>query len=382
MCRKHFIEIQKETNPQLDEVTVKALAMSGKKLRASCIIDGCTKQSQGASHSNMCRSHYLEAGGMWKGKGKKSPTPKKKKSSPKKKKEKTPARKSDGAYKIECKVEGCTKLSQGSRNGNMCRRHFSLSTKVAGDGTDGAAPDGPATEHDLGTLAAVTIAQGPKKQIRPNCAVPGCPKQSQGKANGGMCRSHFRQMQKAGVPLDAAAEPPALPNPESAAASAEAGADIPSEEEDPELNEMIAKEIERIKKRDRDDNEDHGVEDYLGGDDDDDGAAAVNTSLPGPKRGRKGAPPPSTPSEPFLRRQQARDAVDALKAELGAAVSKEISLMAAMEGMTECILCQNEPKAVAMVPCGHLAICSYCKFTENKCPICLEPIEDRAVAAV
>ena len=378
MCRKHFIEMQKETNPQLDEVTVKALAMSGKKIRASCSVDGCTKQSQGASHNNMCRSHYLEAGGTWK--GKKSPTPKKKKASPKKKK--TPARKSDGAYKSECKVEGCTKLSQGARNGHMCRRHFSLSTKVAGDGTDAAAAsDGPPTEQDLGTLAAVTIAQGPKKQIRPSCAVPGCPKQSQGKSNGGMCRSHFREMQKAGVPLEVAAGPPALPNPSAAAASAEAGTEIPPEDEDPELNEMIAKEIERIKKRDRGDSEDHGVEDYLGGDDDDDDGA---TAAPGPtpKRGRKGAPPPSTPSEPFLRRQQARDAVDALKAELQAAVSKEISLMAAMEGMTECILCQDEPKAVAMVPCGHLAICSDCKFTENRCPICLEPIEDRAVAAV
>ena len=113
--------------------------------------------------------------------------------------------------------------------------------------------------------------------------------------------------------------------------------------------------------------------------------AAANPPQPGPspkrrRRARKCAAP-TTESELVSRRQQARDAVDALKAELRSAAAKEISIMTAMEGMDECVLCQNEAKSITMTPCGHAAICDACAYTENTCPICLEPIDgDRTVA--
>ena len=165
---------------------------------------------------------------------------------------------------------------------------------------------------------------------------------------------------------------------------------------DEELAIMVQREIQKLKKLQRgEDCEEHNVDQYLSNEDDNNAALASSTASanppqpgPSPKRPRLENSTPSTIESALVkRRQQARDDVEALKAQLEAAQSKETSIMNAMEGMEECVLCQNEAKAVTMTPCGHSTICNHCAYTENKCPICLEPIdpvdpieEDGAVA--
>ena len=367
-----------------------------------------------------------------------------------------------------CRVEGCTKQSQGVRNNQMCRRHYTIYLQATSynDGFD-EADDVPEESCTIGR--------------RRTCDIPGCPKQSQGKNNLNMCRSHFRAMEKAGISTeelpqwqqsqsmevalqadgaDFAAAVDALPPlpdtevPVADAASADADVaaaaarhdygdnedhnhhfaddddgdnydnddgdnnevataevsdddddEAHDDEEEPdgndeELSLMIKREIQKLKKLERgEDCEEQDVEQYLGHNDDNNAEAALAASTaaanppqpgPSPKRPRlENADPPTDSNERALvkRRQQARDDVEALKAQLQAAQAKEMSVMNAMEGMDECVLCQNEAKTVTMTPCGHSAICNHCAYNENKCPICLEPIdpvdpieEDGAVA--
>lgn len=470
MCRKHYIEYQKKENPDLAAEIVKELAMAGKKKRAQCSVEGCHKQSQGRVCNGMCRAHFVESGGVVSPSHKPRPKfgmpaemPPLLAEPPK------PTAKADGETgrpKYQCRVEGCTKLSQGRRNNRMCRRHYTIYLEAGGvDSIDSAVFDAPG-----------------KKGRRRFCAIPGCSKQSQGKDNLEMCRSHFRAMEKAGISSEelpqwqqsqqmevalqadgadfaAAVDAlPPLPDTEEAVADAAAAvadaavavakaaatnrddddeghddddhdhdfADADGDEvapgevsggddegsnddvgegedegNDEEFSLMIQREIQKLKRLERgEDCEEHGVEQYLGDGDNDDNVeaalaastAAANPPHPGPspKRPRlESAGPPASPNERAMvkRRQQARDDVEALKAQLQAAQSKEMSVMNAMEGMEECVLCQNEAKAVTMTPCGHSAICIHCAYNENKCPICLEPIdpvdpieEDGAVA--
>ena len=37
-----------------------------------------------------------------------------------------------------------------------------------------------------------------------------------------------------------------------------------------------------------------------------------------------------------------------------------------------CVVCQNAPKVVALVPCGHVCMCEVCEtqLAERCCPIC------------
>ena len=206
MCRKHYIAYQKETNPDLADEIVKELAMAGKKKRAQCSVEGCPKQSQGRVCNGMCRAHFVASGGdthsdaaLWpkqRMEQKKSPA-----KMPPMKAQPTKARvrvtTSEGdeteRQTYLCRVEGCTKQSQGGRNNHMCRRHYTLYLDASGDvDNEGFAPADPSKDFANG-------AEEGKKARRKSCAIVGCRKQSQGKQNLYMCRFHFRAMEKAGI---------------------------------------------------------------------------------------------------------------------------------------------------------------------------------------
>jgi len=44
------------------------------------------------------------------------------------------------------------------------------------------------------------------------------------------------------------------------------------------------------------------------------------------------------------------------------------------DGCSECIICMSEPRDTLVLPCRHMAFCSYCagimRFQCEKCPIC------------
>lgn len=149
-----------------------------------------------------------------------------------------------------------------------------------------------------------------------------------------------------------------MPEVETAAAAA-AAAEMPT---DPELAEMVRKEVERIKRQQHED------EDY------DAGSA--------PKRSRRGASSAAAISALVAQRKQARERASQLGTELEAARAAETSLEHALQGMATCVICQAEPKTVYLAPCGHLVYCDSCRSGENQCPICLSSIEEARHVAV
>ncbi|XP_059310719.1 probable E3 ubiquitin-protein ligase LUL4 [Lycium ferocissimum] len=50
------------------------------------------------------------------------------------------------------------------------------------------------------------------------------------------------------------------------------------------------------------------------------------------------------------------------------------------ESGKECVICMTEPKGTAVLPCGHMYMCSECakelRHQSDKCPICCQPIEE------
>ena len=75
---------------------------------------------------------------------------------------KKPRRKSKAKKKkptYPCKIEGCTKLSRGSRGNNMCQKHYNESVKAAqaasnGNGLLAAAMAGPSGADDAKPAAS------------------------------------------------------------------------------------------------------------------------------------------------------------------------------------------------------------------------------------
>ena len=47
------------------------------------------------------------------------------------------------------------------------------------------------------------------------------------------------------------------------------------------------------------------------------------------------------------------------------------------ERMTECVICQDMDKCIALFPCSHLALCETCQHSVEECPICREKIEEK-----
>jgi len=41
-----------------------------------------------------------------------------------------------------------------------------------------------------------------------------------------------------------------------------------------------------------------------------------------------------------------------------------------------CIICLENERCVALIPCGHLCLCRECSGTQKKCPVCRTPIQD------
>mmetsp|Transcript_22047 Transcript_22047/g.45638 ORF Transcript_22047/g.45638 Transcript_22047/m.45638 type:complete len:387 (-) Transcript_22047:495-1655(-) len=250
--------------------------------------------------------------------------------------------------KNACAVPGCTKQSQGARNGYMCRKCYRLSV---------APPHMPAparrARKSAGGVPGSAKAASAAKSNRPACSIPGCPKQSQGRASNYMCRKCFMQYQKGGGI--------AMPEVETAAAAAAAAvaAQMPT---DPELAEMVRKEVQRIKRLQQ-------------GDEDCDAGSA-------PKRSRQEASSTAAVSAIVAQRKQAHERAAQLGTELRAARAAELSLEQALQGMASCVKCQVEPKTVSLAPCGHLVYCDSCSSGENECPICLSSIEEARHVAV
>jgi len=44
-------------------------------------------------------------------------------------------------------------------------------------------------------------------------------------------------------------------------------------------------------------------------------------------------------------------------------------------GPSSCIMCSSKPQEMAVVPCGHLSMCSTCSSEQKECPLCRGPIE-------
>lgn len=199
---------------------------------------------------------------------------------------------------------------------------------------------------------AAKPASSTAKSPRPACAVAGCDKQSQGRANGYMCRSHFLQSQRGEIET-------AMPD--VGAQATVAAATVTEMPTDPELAEMVRREVERIKRSQREG---------------DDGGNAT-------KRARQAPPAAATGGSALAsQRKQAHQRAAQLETQLQYAREAETSLENALEGMTECVICQDETKSVSLVPCGHLALCDSCKGDDNKCPICLQIIEEERHVAV
>jgi len=404
MCRAHFIESQKvqavsgaaaaaaaasmnDGIGEEEEAVAAAVAAvtataqdgppgeSGKKARQACVVPGCEKQSQGRRNAYMCRAHFVETHPA-------VPSPVRRKGGHPSAREvlpgaataaavvaaagteaasalldaagvitqekgKTPSDASKST-KNACAVPGCTKQSQGARNGYMCRKCYRLSV---------APPHMPAparrARKSAGGVPGSAKAASAAKSNRPACSIPGCPKQSQGRASNYMCRKCFMQYQKGGGI--------AMPEVETAAAAAAAAvaAQMPT---DPELAEMVRKEVQRIKRLQQ-------------GDEDCDAGSA-------PKRSRQEASSTAAVSAIVAQRKQAHERAAQLGTELRAARAAELSLEQALQGMASCVKCQVEPKTVSLAPCGHLVYCDSCSSGENECPICLSSIEEARHVAV
>jgi len=39
-----------------------------------------------------------------------------------------------------------------------------------------------------------------------------------------------------------------------------------------------------------------------------------------------------------------------------------------------CIICLENERCVALIPCGHLCLCRECSGTQTKCPVCRTPV--------
>jgi hypothetical protein len=57
---------------------------------------------------------------------------------------------------------------------------------------------------------------------------------------------------------------------------------------------------------------------------------------------------------------------------MGKVNSEEIS---SPHGLPTCIVCFSRPQEMAVVPCGHLSMCSTCSSELKECPLCRGPIE-------
>jgi len=47
-----------------------------------------------------------------------------------------------------------------------------------------------------------------------------------------------------------------------------------------------------------------------------------------------------------------------------------------VDDQRSCIICLENERCVALIPCGHLCLCRECSGTQKKCPICRTPIQD------
>jgi len=54
----------------------------------------------------------------------------------------------------------------------------------------------------------------------------------------------------------------------------------------------------------------------------------------------------------------------------------ETSTMPFSDDDKSCIICLENERCVALIPCGHLALCKNCCGTQTKCPVCRTPIRD------
>jgi len=47
-----------------------------------------------------------------------------------------------------------------------------------------------------------------------------------------------------------------------------------------------------------------------------------------------------------------------------------------LDDENSCIICLENERCVALIPCGHLCLCRECSGTQKKCPVCRTPIQD------
>ena len=221
MCRFHFKEWAAQNPDLAKDIHLKAVASAaaasvagaelkvdgGGQRRTLCKIDGCPKQSQGSRCSKMCAAHYneavkagvVDAGSVLPsigGDGKLSTGA----ANPTGAANSTVAAKATSGAKRKsthaaCKVEGCTKQSQGARCNLMCARHFKELSggTVNGDGKRkrSRAPAASGRPHK--------VRQNPKGGNHPLCQVEGCPKLSQGGRCNFMCAAHHKEHNKTDV---------------------------------------------------------------------------------------------------------------------------------------------------------------------------------------
>ena len=207
MCRFHFKEWAAQNPDLAKDIHLKAVASAaaasvagaelkvdgGGQRRTLCTIVGCPKQSQGSRCNKMCATHYNEAvkagdaGSILPsigGDGKLSTGAANAASGAKRK-----------STHAACKVEGCTKQSQGARCNHMCARHF----KELSDGTANGDGKRKRSRAPAASGRSHKVRQNPKGGNHPLCQVEGCPKLSQGGRCNFMCAAHHKDLNKTDV---------------------------------------------------------------------------------------------------------------------------------------------------------------------------------------
>lgn len=57
---------------------------------------------------------------------------------------------------------------------------------------------------------------------------------------------------------------------------------------------------------------------------------------------------------------------------------EEVDNVLYVETASKCMICEENPRSVTLVPCNHYALCDTCAVTQRECPYCQTPVTSQA----
>jgi len=87
-------------------------------------------------------------------------------------------------------------------------------------------------------------------------------------------------------------------------------------------------------------------------------------------------PKPNTEEENNIAKPEENDSSSVKQSDQEAPPGMHAHTETASDEDKSCIICLENERCVALIPCGHLCLCRECSASQTKCPVCRTPIRE------